>query len=152
MLVKSFLKSRIVQLLGNVLLFKILHTALHLLTLAVIFSMLGEAVRSGIPLAINITDKDWLNFRSTYFTRKRKRDVDNLARYGGVENLNAQGKAPAWKAMLKHSVEHSLGVFNEEQSHDMLKVSGDGFFHLVNDVRVRKIDAEKLCESNQGGS
>jgi hypothetical protein len=77
----------------------------------------AEATSSGIPLKMDTSDRDWLSFRASYFTRKRKREVNDLKRYGGVENLNKFGKAPEWRAMLKACEECCLGKYNEETSH-----------------------------------
>ena len=108
-----------------------------------------DATTTGIPLKMNVTDKDWLNYRATYFTRKRKRDVDSLRRYGGIENLNEHGKAGKWQALLKLCAEKRLGSFNEGESNFIIKWSVDAGLYLKDKIHVSNETYEKLVAPQQ---
>ena len=87
---------------------------------------------------MNVTDKEWLNFRSTYFTRKRKRELDTLAKYGGVEPVNEHGRAGGWRAMLKMCEEQHLGNIDEDESYFTIKWSMNGSLFLAAKIHVSK--------------
>ena len=97
------------------------------------------ATSNGIPLKLGLTDKEWLNFRSRYFTRKRRRDLSSLSRYGGLCSLNEQGKAPQWQAMLRLCVEKGVGFYHAEApSRVVLRWSADGAIHLLQTIHTSK--------------
>lgn len=98
----------------------------------------------GIPLRMDTNDNYWLQFRATFFTKKRKRNIDDLARYGEQDNLYKFGKATEWREMLSACDAKGLGSYGAEVSHFILGQGADSMLFL------EKIDASKAVHDAFG--